>query len=161
MPRRINKFSNGGFLEFDTGSFDDWCVYVIRKSGERFAPTDVQYFSRLKKLAKVHGTQKIYDDFTVVFNRVTKEVDARIFNLIFLLSRYYNSNQLEMEIWLGVLYASMVAEENKKNARLGKRIKRLGMHQVLIEGMAPEEAAAFSKGKKWRDLDKLMKAKGF
>jgi hypothetical protein len=55
----------------------------------------------------------------------------------------------------------MIAEENKENAILGKRIKRLGMHQVLIENMKPEEAAVFSKGKKWKELHRLMKKRGF
>ena len=55
----------------------------------------------------------------------------------------------------------MIAEENKGNAILKKRIKRLGMHQVLLENYTPEHAANFSKGKKWKDLDKLMKQKGF
>ena len=161
MPRRICKFSNGGFLEFDHGSFDNWCVYVVRPNGQRFAPSDLQYFSRLKKLAENYGNQKIYDDFTVIFNRVSKNIHPEIFDLIALLSRSYGKDQLEMEIWLSVLYAGMVAEENKENARLGKRIKRLGMHQVLIEGIVPGEAAVFSKGKKWRELDELMKTKGF
>jgi hypothetical protein len=66
-----------------------------------------------------------------------------------------------MEIWFNVLYAGMVAEENKEHALLKKRIKRLGMHQVLLENMEPEKAALFSKGKKWTELDKLMKEKGF
>ncbi len=44
-----------------------------------------------------------------------------------------------MEIWFNVLYAGMVAEENKENAVLKKRIKRLGMHQVLIDGLEPEK----------------------
>ena len=161
MPRRINKFSNGGFLEFDKGSFDEWCVYVIRTNGQRFAPSDVQYFSRLEKLAKIHGNQKIYDDFTIIFNRTSQKTDTDVFDLIAILSRSYGKDQLEMEIWLSVLYAGMVAEENKENAILGRRIKRLGMHQVLLEGVAPKEAAVFSKGKKWRELDELMKTKGF
>jgi hypothetical protein len=55
----------------------------------------------------------------------------------------------------------MIAEENKKNAILKKRIKRLGIYQVLIEGMKPEVAAVFSKGKKWRELDKTMLERGF
>lgn len=161
MPRRICKFSNGGFLEFDQGSFDNWCVYVVRPNGQRFAPSDVLYFSRLKKLAKNYGSQKIYDDFIIIFNRVSKNINSEIFDLITLLSHSYGTDRLEMEIWMSVLYAGMVAEENKENARLGKRVKRLGMHQVLLEEMTPEEAAVFSKGKKWHDLDKVMKSKGF
>jgi hypothetical protein len=55
----------------------------------------------------------------------------------------------------------MIAEENKKNAILKKRIKRLGMHQVLIMGMPANQAASFSKGKNWRDLNEIMINLGF
>jgi hypothetical protein len=55
----------------------------------------------------------------------------------------------------------MIAEENKANAILKKRVKRLGVHQVLVLGMPPSEAAKFSNGKKWRDLDAIMKSNGF
>lgn len=161
MPRRINQFSNGGFIEFDTGSFDDWCVYVTRTNGKRFAPSDLWYFSRLEKLGQKYGRQTIYHDFIVVFNRTTKKIEPTVFELIAALSQSYGNDCLEMEIWLNVLYAGMIAEENKENAKLGKRIKRLGMHQLLMEKMAPEEAAVFSRGKKWRELDKIMQEKGF
>jgi hypothetical protein len=161
MPQKINNFSNGGFIEFDSGYFDEWCVFVTKSSGERFAPTDSHYFSRLKILGEKYGSQKIYDDFVVVFNRTSKSIDSSVFELISALSKSYGYDFLEMEIWLNVLYAGMIAEENKQNAILKKRIKRLGMYQVLIENILPEEAAIFSKGKKWRELDALMKSKGF
>jgi hypothetical protein len=161
MPRKLNTFSNGGFIEFDTGSFDNWCVYVTKPGGERFAPSDIQYFSRLKKLGKKYGAQKIYDDFVVVFHRTSAEIDQEIFKLISYLSRFYKEDQLEMEIWFNVLYAGMVAEENKEKAILKKRIKRLGMHQILIDSLEPGVAANFSKGITWQQLDRLMKAKGF
>lgn len=161
MGRKINQFSHGGYIEFDNGSFDDWCVYLIRANGERFAPADVHYFSRLKLLAKVYDAQKIYDDFVVIYNRTGAKVSKNILELITILSRFYGKDALEIEIWFNVLYAGMVAEENKQNAILKKRIKRLGMYQLLIENISTEEAANFSKGKKWTELDKLMKKKGF
>jgi hypothetical protein len=161
VPRKIYQFSNGGSIEFDTGNFDDWCVFVTRPNGERFAPTDIQYFKRLSKLGTKHGSQKIYDDFVVIFNRTSKELDASVPPLIADLSRFYGDDALEMEIWLNVIYAGMIAEENKENAILKKRVKRLGMHQLLVEHMKPEKAASFSKGKKWRELDAEMKKRGF
>ena len=161
MPQRLNNFSNGGFIEFDNGKFDNWCVFVSKPNGERFAPTDLHYFSRIKKLAKKYGSQKIYDDFVVIFNRTTKKIDPVIFELIMSLSKYYNEDAVEIEVWFNVLYAGMIAEENKKHAILKKRIKRLGMHQILIDNLDAEYAANFSKGKKWRELDKLMLSKGF
>ena len=161
MPKRINRFSHGGFIEFDRGKFDDWCVFVTRANGERFAPTDVQYFSRLKKLGEIYGNSFIYIDFLTIYSRTTAVIDADVLTLIAILSKHYFDDRLEMEIWFNVLYAGMVAEENKEHAILKKRIKRLGMYQVLVENMEPELAAIFSKGKKWKELDKLMKEKGF
>ena len=161
MPQKLNEFRNGGFIEFDNGSFDQWCVYVSKPNGERFAPTDIQYFIRLKKLGDKHGHRKIYDDFTVIYHRTGKKPEPDVFNLISLLSRFYDSDEGEMEIWFNVLYAGMIAEENKRNAILKKRIKRLGMHHLLVDNLEPEVAASFSKGIKWQDLDRLMKAKGF
>lgn len=161
MPQKINEFSNGGFIEFDSGCFDGWCVFVTTPGSLRFAPTDVQYFTRLKKLSEKFGPQKVYDDFVVIFNRTTKNVDQKVFELITVLSRFYDTDVVEMELWLNVIYAGMIAEENKENAILKKRIKRLGLHQVLIDGMPPEKAAVFSKGKKWKELDEIMRMKGF
>jgi hypothetical protein len=75
----------------------------------------------------------------VIFNRTTSEINPCIFPLINQISQFYKNDSLEMEIWFNVLYAGMVAEENKENAVLKKRIKRLGMHQVLIDGLEPEK----------------------
>ena len=161
MPRKIYQFSNGGSIEFDSGNFDNWCVYVIRPNGERFAPKDIQYFSRLKKLGKVYGCDIIYDDFVIIYNRTTNKINPDVFTLIENLSSFYKKDALEMEIWFSVLYAGMIAEENKENTILKKRIKRLGICQLLVDQICPEEAANFSKGKKWQELDKLMKSKGF
>ena len=161
MPQKLNSFSNGGFIEFDSGCFDGWCVFVTTPGSKRFAPTDVQYFSRLKELSEKFGPQKIYDDFVVIYNRTSKNVDPKVFELIAVLSRFYDADATEMELWLNVIYAGMIAEENKENTILKKRIKRLGIHQVLIEGISPEKAAVFSKGKKWKELDEIMRLKGF
>lgn len=161
MPQKINSFSNGGYIEFDSGCFDSWCVFVTTPENKRFAPTDVHYFTRLKELGEKYEPHKIYDDFVVIFNRTTKNINPKIFELIAVFSRFYDSDAEEMELWLNVIYAGMIAEENKENAILKKRIKRLGLHQVLIDGMAPGKAAVFSKGKKWKELDEIMRIKGF
>ncbi len=161
MPQKINSFNDGSYIEFDSGRIDDWCVFVIEASGKRFAPVDSFYFSRLKILGEKHGHRKIYNDFVVLFDRTTKNINPKIFSLIKVLSESYNEDAREIELWYNVLYAGMIAEENKQHAVLKKRIKRLGMHQVLIDNLEPGFAAGFSRGKKWRDLDKLMKAKGF
>jgi hypothetical protein len=161
MPQKLNSFSNGGFIEFDSGCFDGWCVFVTTPGSKRFAPTDVQYFTRLKELGEKFGPQRIYDDFVVIYNRTSKNVDSKVFELIAVITRFYETDAMEMELWLNVIYAGMIAEENKENAILKKRIKRLGIHQVLIDRISPEKAAVFSKGKKWKELDEIMRLMGF
>ena len=161
MPQKLNTFSNGGYIEFDKGNFDEWCVFVVTPNNERHAPSDSKYFARLKELGKKYGSKIIYDDFLVIYNRTKKNIDKSVFELISGLSRFYQKDSLEMEILFNILYAGMVAEENKKKAILKKRIKRLGVHHVLIDELEPEVAASFSKGVKWVELDRLMKAKGF
>ena len=89
MPQKINTFSNGGFIEFDSGCFDEWCVFVTKPGSERFAPTDVFYFTRLKRIAENFGSQKVYDDFVVIYNRTSKTVDPMVFKLISSLSEFY------------------------------------------------------------------------
>jgi hypothetical protein len=84
----------------------------------------------------------------VIYNRTTKNVDSKVFELIAVISRFYDSDATEMELWLNVIYAGMIAEENKENAILKKRIKRLGMHQVLIEGISPERRSCFQQRQK-------------
>ena len=41
----------------------------------------------------------------------------------------------------------MVAEENKRKAVLKKRIKRLAVHQMLLERMPVAEVVVWSKGR--------------
>lgn len=115
----------------------------------------------LKDLASTHGSEKIYSDFVQVYDLTTSTIDSSVLNLISSISLSYGDDSEEIDIWFTVLYAGMIAEENKKYAKLKKRIKRLGMHQVLIEGQLPEYAAGFSRGKKWTELDALMQTKGF
>ena len=161
MPQKLNSFSNGGFIEFDSGCFDGWCVFVTNPNQKRIAPTDVEYFTQIKEIGEKFGPKKVYDDFVVIYNRTTKNVDLKVFELILALSKFYEETSTEFEMCFNILYAGMIAEENKENAILKKRIKRLGVHQVLMDGLSPEKAAVFSKGKKWKELDEIMRLKGF
>ena len=40
----IKRFSNGAFLEYDRGNFDDWCIYLTIPTKTRVAPRDTDYF---------------------------------------------------------------------------------------------------------------------
>lgn len=161
MGQLIKKFADGSFLEYDKGSFDDWCVYLTRPGIERYAPRDYQYFQRLIKYGEKYGNNKVYDDFVAIYGLTTKQIGNEILDFIEVLSENYGEDALDVEIDFTIIYLGMIAEENKERTRLGKRIKRLGIHQILMEGKTFGEAANFSRGMGWRDIDKLCKERGF
>jgi hypothetical protein len=159
-PRCIKNFADGSRIEFDAGKFDGWCVYVTRAGRERHAPRDSDYFAELKQL---HGRfPGAHDDFVEIFSRTTKELDATVLARITELGMQYPAElRVDVDVLLTTFYAAMLAEENREHAPLGKRIKRLGVHQVLIEGMPIEEAVNFSRGQPWRELEKHCIERGF
>lgn len=161
MSTLINMVRDVHRVEFDKGAIDEWCVYLQRKGANRNAPRDTEYFTRLLQLSATHGSKKIYDDFVRIYTPTNKEINPMVIDMISVIADSYKQDAEEMEIWLTVIYGGMIAEENKSGAVLKKRIKRLGMHQLLLENFSPEAAANFSRGKKFAELDPLMRSKGF
>lgn len=161
MARTIKIFKDGSILEYGRGSFDDWCVYLTRPSSPKYAPRDKQYFSDVKQYAAKYSLAKVYSDFVAIYDVTGNQIEQGILNLIEQISSYYQDNSLEIEIIFAILYAGMVAEENKQNKRLGKRIKRLGLHQVLFDSMSPAHSATFSRGKNWREIAAECQKRGF
>jgi hypothetical protein len=162
MERLIKLLPNQQKVVFDKGNFDAWCVYVTEPNGKRYAPKDIEYFAELQKIALSYPEKKVYDDFVSIYQKTTATIDKQVLALIDNLYLSYLPHHWEKTaLWFTVIYAGMVAEENKEGAILKKRIKRLGMYQVLIQQLKAEEAAGFSKGKSWRDLDSLMRQLGF
>lgn len=149
----IRTFRDGSMLEFGAGRFDHWCVYLTRPDRPRYPPKDIDYFVQLRSLAVRHGAQLLYTDFLAIYYRTTRQVSPHVLEMIYYMSKAYGDDELEVDILLSILYAGMIAEENKRRAKLRKRVKRLGVHQVLFENLAPEEAATFSKGKSWEVID--------
>lgn len=76
-------------------------------------------------------------------------------------SANYGNDALEINILFTILYAGMVAEENKVNTKLGKRIKRLGMYQISLEDMSAQQAANYSRGMSWREIARECANRGF
>ena len=158
--RGVKVFSDGSRVEFDSGQFDQWCVYVTRPAQPRHAPRDTQYFAELQRL---HAQfPRLHADFIAVFDRTTGQVEAALLARISEMAAAYPASlRADVAVLLTTLYAAMIAEENRAHAPLGKRIKRLGVHQVLVEGMPVDEAANFSRGLPWRRLEQLCRARGF
>lgn len=161
MGRIVKKFSDGSFLEYDKGAFDDWCVYLNRPNITRYAPKDYQYFKRLSEYALKYGANVLYQDFVEIYNLTTSKLEDAVFEYIDKLCMKYGSDEIDIAIDFSIIYMGMVAEENKAFTKLGKRVKRLGVHQVLMDKLHYNVAANFSRGKKWYDISEECNQKGF
>lgn len=161
MGRTVTTFSDGSRLEYDKGAFDDWCVYLTRPDGLKYAPRDSQYFQRLVDYGAKYGFDNLYEDYVEIYNRTTKNIDEAVLKRIKEIADKYGEDALNIAIDFTIIYMGMIAEENKEFTKLGKRVKRLGVCQVLKERMHYDEAANFSRGKKWKELDRICLSKGF
>lgn len=160
MGQLIKKFEDGSFLEYDRGGFDDWCVYYTNATGSRRPPYDIDYFSELKDLTNEYGVDKIYNDYVQIYNATGKEIDESVLDMIDDIASSY-AEGLSVNVMFTILYMAMIAEERKENTHLGKRIKRLGIHTLLIDGLSISDAANFMRGMGWREVSRLCEERGF
>ncbi len=160
---KVKEFSDGSYLEYAEGNFDQWCVYMVNPAKNfRRPPLDVDYFGFLKEQAQTYGAEKIYNDFVAFYDQTRKVVEQRVLNLIESIAvNGYGDKGLDFTKIFTILYMGMLAEENKAFTRLGKRIKRLGMHKLLIENETVADAANFMRGMGWRQIDAMCKERGF
>ena len=148
-------------MEYGRGSFDNWCVYLVKPGIERKPPKDVDYFDQLKNLKEKHGKEKVYSDFVEIYEKTTRDFDESIIESIKILSERYPKEILDVQILFATFYMAMVAEENKRFTKLGKKIKRLGVHQIVNMDFDPHQAANFSKGMPWREIQNICEIYGF
>ncbi len=159
--RLIQKIDKDTSVVFDKGNFDNWCVYIKTPDGKR-APRDKEYFQFFVKLGAEFSNIRVYKDFVSIYKRVSEKVEKDVLQHIIRLAKTYPSPiNRDVALYFVVIYASMIAERNKKNAILKERIKRLAMHQILVEEMSVPEAANFSKGKAAELLKEICNSKGF
>ena len=151
---RLNKNTR---IWFGRGKFDDWCVYT-KENGNIYCYTDVDYFNVIKKLSDKYGKQIVYEDFKDIYFDVNKQFNIyKMTTKCKSIAKHYSEDTLK---WWIVLYMTMVAEENKENKILGKRIKHLGIYNILFDEYSVEYVTTYMNGKKWYELDKLMKERG-
>ena len=134
---------------FAHGEFDRWCVFI------QHVPLDKEYFNQLKILSNKYGRDEVYNDFLKIYN-ITDETLKRELGLktAEAIDSHYEENTTPL--WI-ILYMTMIAEERKENAILKKRIKHLGVYNVLIDEYDIDYVVTYMKDKDWRELDKLMK----
>jgi hypothetical protein len=141
LKRNITIIENGKQVYFSRGKFDAYCVFI---DGTPFVDKNLFLFFK-----SLNNNDKVYTDFVGIYNLTNKDFDENVTYMIKeeISSSYPDNVKLDVEESFVLIYYGMIAEENKDRAPLGKRIKRLGMHQVLKENMNPAIAANFSKRK--------------
>lgn len=159
--RIIKSFSDGSYLEYDNGKFDEWCVYMVEPNGNKRPPLDIDYFAELKQLSIKYGINTVYSAYVFVYENTRKEVDETGIESAYNASTRFVKDQQNVHKIFTILYMSMIAEENKKFTKLGKRIKRLGIHKLLFENASVYEAANFMRGLNWREIDVMCTERGF
>jgi hypothetical protein len=157
----LRKFSDNKSLCYGKGAFDTWCVYLEGYDGAYKAVRDIEYFSVLKKLGKKHGPYILYQDFVNLYESTGKSIDRNVWYNIVRMSGKYGEDSVSVDKVFSVLYAGMVAEENKEGTRLGKRIKRLGVHMLLCEDRESDFAANYSRNRGWREISDMCSMRGF
>lgn len=160
--KEIKRYLDNSCLLYGMGRFDNWCVYYRNSEGECRALYDTECFDRLKQIADRQGTKKVYDDFVKIYEATTKEISDKVLQLIEEITTHYTiEKRMQIDKIFTLLYMMLLSEQNKENAILGKRIKRLGIYLYLIENTTIEEATIMLKGKKYKELDQMCKERGF
>ena len=158
---RVMTFPNGSHLDFGWGSFDGWCVFFSDGRRAPTAPRDLDYFKEIRDMAVLYGRERVYSDFVRVYDATTAEYSEAVRDAVIRIGSAYGRDAEKMIRLLLILYMGMVAEENKRNKILGKRIKRLGMHLLLFEGFNAYDAAGLLRDVNWKLLDVLCRRLGF
>lgn len=152
--------NNGYEFYFDKGKIDNYRVHCINhKTKKDWFALDKEYLAWIKRMGNRYDNDSVYNDFVRLYDAVEYDYDFN--NIIGLIneldSHYHNQTQK----WWVVFYMTMIAEEHKEGAILGKRIKRLGVYNVLFDGYSAEYTAHYMKDMSWIELDKLMSVRGF
>lgn len=102
--------------------------------------------------------KKVYSDFLIVYDAADEIFDEnKCYSICSEVDKHYDEGTTH---WWVIFYMTMVAECKKENAILKKRIKHLGVYNVLFDDYSIDYVTKYMRGKGWRDLDALMKERG-
>lgn len=155
-------FEDGSSYKFVFGSFDPWCVEYFKNNEAQERITDEISFKALLVYGKKVGYHNEYEDFVEIYNMMSDGIDeTEISKRIEIISEKYEEYKLKVNKLFHFLFMCMIAEDNKKRTVLGKRIKRLGVHRLLIEGISPKVAANETKHVKSNKISNMCTERGF
>ena len=138
---------------FARGKIDNWCAYVAKRDEDRkwhlYAPKDKFYFERIFYVAynqdkaypnrKQSPFQRIYNEVMhiaeIMFfdpTHVSEEICNEIDRIVISYTEENEIYQDMLKLALYEIYYGMIAEENKEGTILGRKIKMLGLYDMLI-----------------------------
>lgn len=151
---------NGFVIYYYRGRIDNWCVYVLKSKnkGLRWTPKDKEYFRWLQVQGKKYGNDKVYEDFLKLYDVIDKDTSfEEVVNITREINKGYPK---KFHYWWVILALTLIAEENKKFAPLGKKVKLLGVYNILKEGYSVAKTTQYMKGMKWYELEDLLIERG-
>lgn len=161
MLREIKRLRNGTVFSYGMGSYDEWCVYESNPEVRAKRVGDYDYFKKIRELGNIYEISDVFETFCSIYNRTTTEIDKDILKDISETCEQYEDDYDKAEYAFCLLYLSMVSEMNKEYSRLGKRVKGLGIHQLLFQKMKIHDIANFTRGKKWFEIAAICEQYGF
>ena len=164
--RNFIYFRDGSKMFHASGKFDSWCVYYEEPNKEPVALLDKGYFKVLNFLKEKYNGEKIYKDFVKIYDLVTTDFNQDVISTIQEISQTYGIHQLRAEKMFTVLYMAMVSEFHwvsraGKPTVLNKRLKRLGVYQIVMLNYTPTDAANYSRHKSIPELREECERYGF
>ena len=153
--------SDDGYkMRFGWGNFDKYCVHVYDTvNRKKWFPLDEEYFQWIYDLSMVFGVDNVFDDFLLLYENV--DVDSTNNDCYYLtkgLDLHYPS--IDTQHWWMIFYMTMYAECVKKGAILKKRIKLLGVYNILYDGYSIPYVVKYMRDMSWYELDDLMYERG-
>lgn len=152
------RTDTGYDIFFGIGNFDEWCVYIDGNEYSYDTLLDNDYFQWLLKLSNLYTVEQVYSDFLYIYEDVSHNFnEEQCLHICKTVDSHYAEDTLH---WWIILYMTMVAECKKDGAVLKKRIKHLGVYNILFDKYSIDYVTHYMKGKNWRYLDKLMQERG-
>ena len=140
----LKMFRDNTLLLYDRGNFDEFRVsFYDARLRYRSSPNDAQFFTFFLKMGDNENVWRMIVDLA---SRIDRHTGFQHISLP------QHSGSLDEEKVFSALAAAMMAEERKAKTKLGKRVKLLGCHQVLMQGISPHVAAKWSRGKPWKEI---------
>lgn len=167
--RILRKYNDGTYFTYSHGNFDDYHLMFHTADGRPHDLLDKDYLKRIKTIANVYGTEKVYSNFMIIVKCIEKISTLNPQNVqpikqdlekIANFSKDFGESRLSINKLYDCFYFAMISEWHWHNSKLHHRLKHLAVYQVLFLALPPDEAANWAKHKPYFKIDEEMQKYG-